>query len=366
LVAVVLLSTLVGNEVKADYLYMAGNNGSDTWLKKVDPATGNIVQSLASPPWYAQGLAYADTTMPSGTITVNNGAIYASSLASYLTISGADNGSGLSQMRFSNDGSTWRDWETYGSSKSWSLTSGDGLKTVYVQLKDDAGNVSDPFSDTITLDMTAPAGAIYINAGATYATKLSANLTLAATDAGSGVSLMRFSSDGSSWSDWETYGSSNIWSLTLGDGLKTVYVQFKDAAGNSSGSFSDTITLELDSDSDGLPDWWELQFFHGPTNAVATEDSDNDGQNNMQEWIAGTCPTNSTDYFRISSGKAVPEGFSFSWDSKAGRLYSIWTSTNLPPLWSNRMRVTGTGGTTTYTNVDSVPALFLRLSVEKP
>ncbi|HEY5541121.1 MAG TPA: hypothetical protein VIL41_06690, partial [Coriobacteriia bacterium] len=66
-------------------------------------------------------------------------------------------GSGVSQMRFSNDGSTWSSWQAYSTTASWTLTSGDGTKTVYAQFKDNAGNASSAtISDTIGLDTVAP------------------------------------------------------------------------------------------------------------------------------------------------------------------------------------------------------------------
>ena len=43
-------------------------------------------------------------------------------------------GQNVTEMRFSNDNSTWSEWETYASTKAWTLTAGDGNKTVYAQL----------------------------------------------------------------------------------------------------------------------------------------------------------------------------------------------------------------------------------------
>gem|GEM_PF-6031212 len=53
------------------------------------------------------------------------------------------------------------------------------------------------------------------------------------------------------------------------------------------------ITLEdpaLDSEPDGLPDWWELHYF-GNTAATPGADPDNDGATNAAELAAGTDPT---------------------------------------------------------------------------
>ncbi len=90
---------------------------------------------------------------------INGGASLTNSTSVTLTLSASDTGSGVSQMGFSNDGSTWSSWETYATPKSWTLSSGDGTKTVYVQFKDKAENVSESFSDTILLvsALTAPA-----------------------------------------------------------------------------------------------------------------------------------------------------------------------------------------------------------------
>ena len=62
-----------------------------------------------------------------------------------------DMGAGA-QMQFSNDNFTWSDPENYATTKNWTLSSGDGTKTVYVKFKDAAGNWSDVFSDTIILN----------------------------------------------------------------------------------------------------------------------------------------------------------------------------------------------------------------------
>jgi hypothetical protein len=50
------------------------------------------------------------------------------------------------------------------------------------------------------------------------------------------------------------------------------------------------VHAPLDSDGDGLPDWWEKMHFDSRTTAVAEVDSDNDGQSNLAEFLAGTHP----------------------------------------------------------------------------
>ncbi len=46
-----------------------------------------------------------------------------------------------------------------------------------------------------------------------------------------------------------------------------------------------------DSDTDGLPDWWEFSFF-GSLATTATADSDSDGLSTLEEYLLGTRPNN--------------------------------------------------------------------------
>jgi parallel beta-helix repeat protein len=95
-----------------------------------------------------------DTEPPTGSLTINDGAASTYSPTVTLRITANDPLSGVAEMRFSNDGRTWSDWEGFQSTRSWDLTrfggsSSYGLKTVYAQLRDRAGNVSQTFSATI-------------------------------------------------------------------------------------------------------------------------------------------------------------------------------------------------------------------------
>ncbi|MBZ0219539.1 MAG: chitobiase/beta-hexosaminidase C-terminal domain-containing protein [Candidatus Methylomirabilis sp.] len=90
----------------------------------------------------------ADTTAPTASVTINGGAASTGSSNISLILSCSDV-SGCSQMRFSNNGTTWSSWESYATSKSWTLVAGEGTKTVYAQFRDAAGNVSSTVSDSI-------------------------------------------------------------------------------------------------------------------------------------------------------------------------------------------------------------------------
>ncbi len=186
----------------------------------------------------------ADTIIPAGSIMINGGAAFTKTTASTLTLSATDNSGTVSQMMFSNDNVIWSAWSNYAASTAWTLTAGQGTKTVYAQFKDTTGNVSTVASDTVQLDITKPAGTVSINSGAASTKATAVTLTLSATDNSGTVSQMRFSNDKATWSAWSAYSAKKAWTLTAGEGTKTVYVQFADTAGNISTNVSDTIMLD--------------------------------------------------------------------------------------------------------------------------
>ncbi|MDD5687701.1 MAG: T9SS type A sorting domain-containing protein [Elusimicrobia bacterium] len=185
-----------------------------------------------------------DTTPPTGSIIVNNGnPLYVNSINVTLCLTYSDAGSGVDTVRYSNDNSVWTSWESPSATKIWQLVSGDSLKTVYYEVKDKAGNVAQ-FNDTITIDATLPTGSITINNNNPDNTD-SVNVTLYLTysDNGSGIDMVRYSNDNSIWTSWESASAVKNWQLVSGDGVKTVYYEVKDNAGNVT-QFTDTIILK--------------------------------------------------------------------------------------------------------------------------
>jgi hypothetical protein len=89
-----------------------------------------------------------DTTPPTNTsIVVNSGAALTTSANVTLALGATS----ATQMMISNDSSfVGASWETYATSKSWTLTTGNGSKTVYAKFRDSALNVSAVVSDAIT------------------------------------------------------------------------------------------------------------------------------------------------------------------------------------------------------------------------
>ena len=185
-----------------------------------------------------------DTTAPTNySIEINGGAVLAASHNVNLSINAEDV---LSiEMMIANDaGFSGGSWESYSATKSWTLSGGDGERTVFIKFRDVLGNESGTETDSITVDATAPTSlSLGINSGANFVDNQNVNLTLSASDAH--LSEMRISNSSDfSGSFWQEYSTSTNWTLTAGDGTKTVYAQFRDLVGNTSDVVSASIILD--------------------------------------------------------------------------------------------------------------------------
>ncbi len=91
-----------------------------------------------------------DKALPQATIQIGNGSETTSSRTVTLNLN-ATALSGITQVRFSNTGDwTNSQWESYTTNKTWLLTDGDGLKTVYFQVRNNA-NMTATYVASITL-----------------------------------------------------------------------------------------------------------------------------------------------------------------------------------------------------------------------
>ncbi len=109
---------------------------------------------------------------------------------------------------------------------------------------DKAGNSEETKAKSVYIDKTKPEGSIVIEGGAQHTKSRTVTLTLTASDAISGVAMMRFNTDNGTWSAWEPFATTKSWELTGSDGTRNVYVQFKDVAGLASDSKYDSIILD--------------------------------------------------------------------------------------------------------------------------
>jgi hypothetical protein len=99
-----------------------------------------------------------DTTPPTGSVLINNGSPLTNDPNVVLTLSATDDIGTVTSMQLSNDGVNWNASEPYATTKNWTLSAGEGTKTVYARFSDNAGNWSalPGFSATIVFDATPP------------------------------------------------------------------------------------------------------------------------------------------------------------------------------------------------------------------
>ncbi|OIP07240.1 hypothetical protein COS66_02520 [Candidatus Berkelbacteria bacterium CG06_land_8_20_14_3_00_43_10] len=205
----------------------ATNNLSVT---ATDGAGNNTTSSI-------QTIIVTDNDAPTTpTIGINTGATYTNQLSSSLALSATDN-IGVNQVRFSEDPTlTDAAYSAIASPLGYTLSSGDGTKTVYAQFKDIAGNESAIASDTIVLDRTTPTLTVSSPIDGQVFKNDSPSASYSATDTNSLTYEVRVD-------DMVVLGHMSGSPLgTLTDGDHTVIVKATDSAGNET-SIARTITI---------------------------------------------------------------------------------------------------------------------------
>jgi len=208
-------------------------------------AAGNLSDIAAAETEY-------DSKAPADTRITVLGGEYVNSTTVNLELAAT----GATSMRISVDGAldseTWIEFATRKSmTAGWT---GYGVRTVYAEFKDAAGNVSTPAaSDTVTYDPDKPSGSVQINGNVARTASESVVLTLSSvsTDA---AQIMISNDSGFSGGLWQDYASATIpWVLASGANAdRWVYVKFKDLAGNESAS-SASDSIYLDKNAPGSP-----------------------------------------------------------------------------------------------------------------
>ncbi|HUJ11340.1 MAG TPA: TIM-barrel domain-containing protein [Verrucomicrobiae bacterium] len=128
---------------------------------------------------------------------------------------------------------------------------------------------------------------------------------------------------------------------------------------------------DLDSDSDGIPDWWMLGYFDHPTgqagdHSLFNDDADGDGLSNLQEYLAGTDPTDPNSSLRITNIRIVSNDTVVTWTTQPNKTNQLERS-NSPAtnaIWSAvGSPVGGTGSPATQTDLGAAtnPPAFYRV-----
>jgi hypothetical protein len=164
-----------------------------------------------------------------------------------LYVNAQDGNSGLAEMQVSTS-AVFSDttWEPYSALRPWTPGGEDGLKTVYVRFRDNAGNVSTVVSTTFALDTLSPLGHLAIIPQVVGPQAITVTLYLGVVDNLSGVTDVQISADSNlSGAVWQAYTPTLVWPIyPTGQSQEVLYAQYRDLAGNVSQVYSATTIVD--------------------------------------------------------------------------------------------------------------------------
>ena len=133
------------------------------------------------------------------------------------------------------------------------------------------------------------------------------------------------------------------------------------------GRLTPVTVIRADTDEDAMPDAWEMACFGGLGTASEESDFDQDSLLDVEEYLAGSDPTNRWSRFCVSGDFQTPGMFLLNWSGLSNREYAISRSTNLLEGSAAFIGLTNLGGEAggmTFTDTwDSIGQAFYRIGV---
>ena len=147
-----------------------------------------------------------------------------------------------------------------------------------------------------------------------------------------------------------------------------LWSEFMTSSSNS--VFTSYGPVEKVLDAFGIPEAWKIKYFGTTTgpNTGGLEDWDEDGMDNLSEYLAGTNPADSSSLLHFSEAvRSPPNEVAISWWTVAGKLYTIQESTNpfSPASWISRTTdLRGFGTVNLWTGHVEQAASFFRIKLQ--
>ena len=233
------------------------------------PSSGSTTHTVSDTP--------VESDPPVGTVLINGGAEF--NVDGYVVVSmHASDASRIVQTQMSCDAMSWvnagttdGDWGWGNGNSDGGCHMHDGPWTIFVRWRDEWGTWGQA-SDSIIQDWNAPVGNVVVDGGDGFTTTPTVTLDVAAVDAGSGVSEVALSNDGSTWTEM-AYAPTVGWSLdaegagassagagmnaittaSASAGTRTVFAKWRDGNGHWSDVTTTTVVLDPAAPTTGVP-----------------------------------------------------------------------------------------------------------------
>ena len=208
-------------------------------------------------------------------------------------------------------------WEAYSTSKEWELGQFNTIATVYIKYRDEAGNDSECYSDSINHDGIGPSViSMVINNSDNYTSSNFVNIQMNV----SGASEMLISNtpnciDGV-WEDFSPEKSN--WELIILNTLSFVYAKFRDSAGNESTCINDSITHDTISPSN-------------PSNVDDGSYTVSSGTSTNITWQASTDTGSGVAFYEVSIGTSPGDASVLVWTNVGNVTTTILSNLSLNP-----------------------------------
>lgn len=100
----------------------------------------------------------------------------------------------------------------------------------------------------------------------------------------------------------------------------------------------------LDSDSDGMDDWWENRYLPGGISSLPADDDDGDGLSNREEFRCQTDPADASSVLKMDGVTVSGSDTVINWTASTGVSYRVQSCSDLTaPVWSNVSALLNTG-----------------------
>ncbi len=194
-------------------------------------------------------------------VSIDGGAKHTDSATVNLTIAAE----GATEVRLRNEGGPWTGWMPYRETLEWELSAGYGGTGVYLETRNAYGQALEPASDAISrVASTLDVERVTLAGGDEFTSDQEVDLAIEMRGGNPELVEMRARNEEEPWGAWVALESPVRWTLSHGNGAKTVRVQLRELSGIRTVEVQDTVVLDTISPRtfaevegvDGMDGWY--------------------------------------------------------------------------------------------------------------